>query len=68
MNVFSVVPMSVEDTMALSKSLNLELSAERVVVVANVVAHIRSVVAKLDELPLDETCGPIFQYSMGEDR
>ncbi|MGO2242998.1 MAG: hypothetical protein ACTH5D_14700 [Halomonas sp.] len=65
MSALVFTPMSVEDTMALARGLHLDLPEERAVVIANVVAHIRNVVGKLDEMPCDETCAPAFQYSVG---
>lgn len=64
MSLMVVKPLSIEETIALSKSLHLDLPEERAVVIANVVAHIRSVIGKLDDLSFDETCVPAFQYSV----
>lgn len=58
----NTVPLSVENTLALASSLGLPLASDRAALIAGVLHHIHSVIAKLDELPIETQCPPAFAF------
>ncbi|MGO1871364.1 MAG: hypothetical protein ACTH0L_09605 [Halomonas sp.] len=67
MTVQNTLPMSTEETLALATSLGLPLAAERAPLVAGVLHQIRTVIARLDELPIDESCTPSFAFDASQE-
>ncbi|MCS2608531.1 hypothetical protein [Halomonas dongshanensis] len=55
--------MTPEQTLALAASLGLPLAEERAPHIAGVLHHIRSVIARLDELPIEYICPPSFAFN-----
>lgn len=55
-------PLSAESTLALASSLGLPLAPERAALIAGVLHHIQTVIAKLDELPVETSNPPAFAF------
>ncbi|WP_417421420.1 hypothetical protein [Halomonas sp.] len=66
MTVQNFSPMSAEETLALATSLGLPLDSERAPMIADVLHHIHTVIARLDELPIDESCTPSFAFDASQ--
>ncbi|MGP9798286.1 hypothetical protein ACT3UJ_13120 [Halomonas sp. 86] len=66
MTVQTVSPMSAEEAQALATSLGLPLNSERAPLMAGVLHHIHTVIARLDELPIDESCTPSFAFDASQ--
>lgn len=58
----TIVPLSAENTLALASSLGLQLEPERAELIAGVLHHIHTVIARLDELPVDMSMPPAFAF------
>lgn len=67
MTVQNATPMSAEETQALATSLGLPLAAERAPLIAGVLHHIHTVIAQLDELPIDESYPPSFAFDASQE-
>lgn len=67
MIVQNATPMSAEETQALATSLGLPLASERAPLIAGVLHHIHTVIARLDELPIDESYLPSFAFDASQE-
>ncbi|MDL5038766.1 hypothetical protein QRD40_20740 [Comamonas sp. Y6] len=54
--------LSVENTLALASSLGLPLAPERAALIASVLHHVHTVIARLDELPIEMSSSPTFAF------
>ncbi len=54
--------LSPESTLALASSLGLPLEPERALLVSGVLHHIRTVISRIDELPVDVSNPPAFAF------
>jgi hypothetical protein len=62
MTIETIHPLSPEHTQTLASSLGLPLEPERAPLIASVLHHIRTVISKLDELPIDTNCPPALAF------
>ncbi|KHN57368.1 hypothetical protein OGM23_13665 [Dickeya fangzhongdai] len=64
MTTENISPLSAEDTLALAASLGLPLAPERAALIAGVLHHIHTVIARLDALPIETPCAPSFAFDV----
>ncbi|MCO7563424.1 hypothetical protein NJI34_04670 [Pseudomonas sp. S 311-6] len=58
----NTTPLSAENTLALASSLGLPLAPERAALIAGVLHHVHTVIARLDELPIETSSPPAFVF------
>lgn len=67
MTTENTFPLSAENTLALAASVGLPLAPERATLIAGVLHHIHTVIARLDTLPIETSCPPAFAFdAIGE--
>lgn len=55
-------PLSTQNLLALAVSLELPLEPERAALIAGVLHHVRTVIARLDDLSIETPCVPAFAF------
>ncbi|MCC8380874.1 hypothetical protein [Xenorhabdus sp. PB30.3] len=68
MNITVPDPLSAEETQLLAASVGLILDIERSQYIAGALHHIRTSIARLDELPMDDADLPAPVFNAGGER
>lgn len=67
MTTQNTAPMSAEEILALAASQGMPLDPTRAPLIAGVLHHIHTVIARLDELSIDESCTPSFAFDASQE-
>ncbi|WP_340608210.1 hypothetical protein [Xenorhabdus bharatensis] len=68
MNTTIPNPLSAEETQMLAANVGLTLDIERAQYIAGALHHIRTAIARLDELPMDDADLPALTFNAGGER